>query len=233
MTSATLKGLGINYFTPVGITTDISHPEVMFIRCLGSLIILDVDNKERITLLDEIVSPPTAVQDFRVALSKTRMVLVAYPNLIYEYSLDHLYTYNMVVLVKVLSSQGMSIQPNADVEFSDMDSTVYINAYDPKQNKSVILVYRTGHSASYAYYSQIYLDKLYSKPGFEVEVSGFYVNYVSIAAGNQFHVYRVYRQPTLEIVESHLDFRFQIEAYNSANSLTSDPINVTVVNTNE
>jgi hypothetical protein len=139
----------------------------------------------------------------------------------------------MVVLVKVLSSQGMSIQPNADIEFSDVDSTVYINAYDPAQNKSVILVYRTGHSASYAYYSQIYLDKLYSRPGFEVEVSGMFVNFVSIVAGNQFLVYRVYRQPMLEIIESHLDFRFQIEAYNGASSLLSDPINVTVVNTNE
>lgn len=182
----------------------------MFIKCLGSLIILDVDNKEKIHLLDEIVSPPTAVQNFRVAVSKTRMVIVAYPNLIYEYSLEHIYTYNMVVLVKVLSSQGMSIQPNADIEFSDIDSTVYINAYDSAQNKSVILIYRTGHSASYAYYAQIYLDKLYSKPGFEIEVSGLFVNFVSIVAGNQFLVYRVYREPFLEIFESHLDFRFQV-----------------------
>jgi hypothetical protein len=83
VTSSTLKGFGINYFTPVGIVTDREHPEVMFIKCLGSLIILDVDNKEKIHLLDEIVSPPTAVQNFRVAVSKTRMVLVAYPNLIY------------------------------------------------------------------------------------------------------------------------------------------------------
>lgn len=46
-------------------------------------------------------------------------------------------------------------------------------------------------------------------------------------------VYRVYREPFLEIFESHQDFRFQIEAYNGASSLLSDPINVTVVNTNE
>lgn len=87
----------------------------------------------------------------------------------------------------------MSIQPDADVEFSDVDATVYINAYDSKQNKSVILIYRTQHAASYAYYSMIYLDKLYSRPGFEVEVSGTFVNYLSIVAGNNFLVYRVFK----------------------------------------
>lgn len=59
------------------------------------------------------------------------MVLVASPNFIYEYSLEHLYTYNMVVLVKMLSTQGMKIQPDADIEFSDFDGSVYVNAYDP------------------------------------------------------------------------------------------------------
>lgn len=87
ITSATLKGFKINYFTPMGIVTDREHPEVMFIKCLGSIIILDVDNKEKIHLLDEIVSPPTAVANYRVAVSKTRLVVVAYPDLIYEYSL--------------------------------------------------------------------------------------------------------------------------------------------------
>ena len=61
------------------------------------------------------------------------------------------------------------------------------------------MVYRTGHSASYAYYSMIRLDKLYSRPGFEVEVSGFMVNFLSIATGNQFLVYRIFTKPFLEI----------------------------------
>ena len=87
----------------------------MFIKCLGSLIILDVDNKERIHLLDEIVSPVTAKMDYNVAISRTRLVIVAAPDLIYEYSLEHIYTFNMVVLTKTLSTQGMLIQPNADI----------------------------------------------------------------------------------------------------------------------
>jgi hypothetical protein len=52
ITSSTLKAFNINYFTPIAVVTDNTHPEVMFIKCLGSLIILDVDNKEKIHLLD-------------------------------------------------------------------------------------------------------------------------------------------------------------------------------------
>ena len=83
----------------------------MFIKCLGSVLILDVDNKERIHLLDEIVSPPTAVNGFKISVSKTSMAIVAYPDLVYEYSLEHIYRYNMVVLRKVLNLHGRKIQP--------------------------------------------------------------------------------------------------------------------------
>jgi hypothetical protein len=161
------------------------------------------------------------------------MLLVAYPDLVYEYSLEHIYVHNMVVLNKVLSTQGMSIQPNADIEFSDYDSTVYINAFDPKKNVSVILVYRTSHPASFTYYTKIELDKLYSRPGFEVEVSGFFVNFLSIATSTNFTVYRVFTQPSLYVHENHDDFTFNLEAYNDVSTITSEQINVTVVNTNE
>jgi len=72
----------------------------------------------------------------------------------------------MVTLTKILPIYGYRIQPNADLEFSDYDSTVYVNAYDPNKNVSVILIYRTGRAASNTLYSTIYLDKLYSRPGF-------------------------------------------------------------------
>lgn len=79
---------------------------------------------------------------------------------------------------------GYRIQPGADIEFSDQEYMVYVNAYDPKVNVSVILVYRSGFPSSAVLYDTIYLDKLYSRPGFEVEVSGNYVDFVSIAAGD-------------------------------------------------
>ena len=52
ITQSTMKGMGVNYFTPEKVVTDALHPEVMFIQCLGSLIILDVDNKEKLHLMD-------------------------------------------------------------------------------------------------------------------------------------------------------------------------------------
>lgn len=228
-----MRGFKINYFTPLQVVTDAMHPEVMFIKCLGALIILDVDNKEKLTLLDEIIYDPTLVSNYNVAVNEKRLIISAYPDLVYEYSLEHLYTYNMVTLTKVLSTYGHKIQPNADIEFSDVDSTVYVNAYDPVKNVSVILVYRTGHAASNTFYTKIELDKLYSRPGFEVEVSGFFVNFLSVVTSDKFSVYRVFTQPSLQIQEGHDDFTFQIEAYNEASSFVTSAINVTVVNTNE
>jgi hypothetical protein len=112
---ATLKALGIRYFSPEKIVTDTQHPEVIFIQCLGSLIILDIDNKEKIHLLDEIVSIPTGIRNYQIAVSKTRLLIAAYPNHLYIYSLEHLYTYNMVSLLRTLSTYGMNLQPNADI----------------------------------------------------------------------------------------------------------------------
>lgn len=192
-----MKAFKINYFSPYEVVTDRMHPEVMFIKCLGALIILDVDNKEKLHLLDEIIYDPTLVSNYNVAVSRSRLIISAYPDLVYEYSLDHLYTYNMVTLTKVLSTYGCKIQPNADIEFSDVDSTVYINAYDPAKNVSVILVYRTGHAASNSYYTRIDLDKLYSRPGLEIEVSGFFVNFLSIITSDIFQVFRVFTHPFL------------------------------------
>jgi hypothetical protein len=166
ITYATLKAFGIRYFSPEGIVTDYQHPEVLFIKCQGSLIILDIDNKEKIHLLDEIISPATGVRNYQVALSRDRLLIAAYPNYLYEYSLEHIYTYNMVTLTKTLSTYGHNIQPNADIEFSDFDNTAYVNAIDPVKNVSVVLIYHMGVGASRALYAMIPLDKLYSRPGF-------------------------------------------------------------------
>jgi hypothetical protein len=89
-----------------------------------------------------------------------------------------------MLLTKTYPMYGYRIQPGADIEFSDQEYMVYVNAYDPKVNVSVILVYRSGFPSSAVLYDTIYLDKLYSRPGFEVEVSGNYVDFVSIAAGD-------------------------------------------------
>ncbi len=94
------------------------------------------------------------------------MLISAYPDHLYEYSLERLYTFNMVTLVKTLSTYGMTLQPNADTEFSDFDGTVYVNAVDPVKNVSVVMIYKLGLAASHALYATVTLDKLYSRPGF-------------------------------------------------------------------
>lgn len=118
--------------------------------------------------MDEIVSPATAVKNFQVALSKKRMLIAAYPNYLIEYSLEKLYTANQVSVVKTLSTYGMNIQPNADIEYSDFDSTAYVNAVDPVKNVSVVLIYHVGVAATHSLYATVTLDKLYSRPGFEI-----------------------------------------------------------------
>jgi len=54
---------------------------------LGSIVVVDVDNKKKLHLLDEIISPATKDMNFRVAVNKYRMVVVSPPNIIEEYSL--------------------------------------------------------------------------------------------------------------------------------------------------
>jgi hypothetical protein len=86
-----MKNLGIDYFSPQKIITDVEHPEVLFIKCLGSLVAVDVDNKAKLHLLDEIISPATKDPNFRVAVNKYRMVIACQPNIIEEYSLETIY----------------------------------------------------------------------------------------------------------------------------------------------
>lgn len=74
----------------------------------------------------------------------------------------------MVTLVKTLSTYNMTLQPSADIEFSDFDGTAYVNAVDPVKNVSVVMIYKLGLAASHALYAMVPLDKLYSRPGFEI-----------------------------------------------------------------
>lgn len=67
--------------------------------------------------------------------------------------------------IKRLPIYNYRIQPISDIEFSDFEDLIYINAVDPAQNISVILVYRTNKPASTALYTTIPLKKIYSRPG--------------------------------------------------------------------
>ena len=159
-----MKPLGVDYFSPQKLITDATHPEVLFIECLGSIVILDINNSEQMVLLDEIVSPDTLNKFYRIAVNYKRMIFVSDPDIIYEYSLEDLYSKNKVVFIKKLPLYHYSIQSISDIDFSSIEDTVYINAVDPIKNVSVILVYRTRMPAATSLYDTIHLDRLYTRP---------------------------------------------------------------------
>lgn len=72
----------MTYFAPEQIITDASHPEVLFLKCRGSILILDIDNKENLIVLDEIVSSATMNAFYRIAVNRRRMVVVSDPDII-------------------------------------------------------------------------------------------------------------------------------------------------------
>lgn len=210
--------------------TDHNHPEVLFIRCRGSIIILDIDNWERIVKLDEIVSDATSSMHYRIAVNKNKLVVVSDPDTINIYSLEHIYRANQVVFERSLPLYGYHFQATSEVEFSDFNDMVYVNAVDSAKNVSVILVYRTNLPSALALYAQITLDKLYSRPGLEIEVSGFFVDYLSIKTGDGFTVHRVFEIPQAVIENVHEDFKFQLSFKNSKSELYSYQLGITAVN---
>lgn len=142
------------------------HPEVLFIKCRGSLLILDVDNKEDVKVLDEIVSAESTMSQFyRLAVNKDKLIIVAQPDIIDLYTLDHMYIKNEVKYVKRLPLYGYKIQAISDIEYSDANDLIYVNAVDTETNKSIILIYRTNFPAATSLYATIPLRKLYSRPG--------------------------------------------------------------------
>lgn len=70
--------------------------------------------------------------------------------------------------MKRLPLYGHEIQAISDIEFSDVDHLVYINAVDKARNASTVLIYRTNRPAAAALYATIPLRKLYSRPGLEI-----------------------------------------------------------------
>jgi hypothetical protein len=86
-----MRRLGVEYFAPRRIRTTRVHPEVIFIECLDSIIILDVDNKANILLLKELISTATADRSFKIAINAEYLVIVALPDRIEEYRMVDLY----------------------------------------------------------------------------------------------------------------------------------------------
>lgn len=77
-----------------------------------------------------------------VAVNHDRMMIVSEPDSIEIYSLEKMYKKKMIYL-KNLPLYNYEVPIGSDIEFSDVDPLVYVNARDPVANKSVVLIYNT------------------------------------------------------------------------------------------
>jgi hypothetical protein len=85
--SSTIRALGIKYFGPEKLTVNAAHADILFIKCRGSIIILDIGNKNKILLLDEIISAGTNNSFSRITVSEKRLIVVSDPDIVEVYSL--------------------------------------------------------------------------------------------------------------------------------------------------
>ena len=67
-------------------------------------------------------------------------------------------------MLKKLPLYGYEVPISSDIEFSDADPVVYVNARDPAVNISVILIYNTLESTASSLYGVIPLDAYYTRP---------------------------------------------------------------------
>jgi len=55
---------------------------------------VDIDNKENLIVLDQIIATSTQNSFYRIAVNRRRLVIVSDPDIIDEYTLEHLYIKN-------------------------------------------------------------------------------------------------------------------------------------------
>jgi hypothetical protein len=228
--SKALKPLGIDYFAPLQLVTSRWHPEVLFIKCLGSVIILDVDNRDRLILLDELYSHAILKYDYKLAVNQRILVVVAAPDVIEEYSIENIYANRQVKYLKSLYLYNYTIPTDFDIEFSDVGDLFYINTVDGATNLTTVLIFRTGAFSVSSLYDVINMPGLYSHKNLEIEVSGYFVDFVSIIASGAFYVYKQFEIPFLVLEDGMNDYQFYLHFTNHETSQNISLVSVKVAN---
>jgi hypothetical protein len=144
----TLRPFGVQYFGPQQLITDAAHPEVLFIRCKGEVIVLDIDNQNKMVLLREIKYSVTMNYFYRVAVNRRHLTIISDPDIVDLFSLDRIYTRHQDMAAKMLPLYGYTIQQTSEIEFSDFDTLIYVSAVHPVFKTSAVLVYRTDRPAA-------------------------------------------------------------------------------------
>lgn len=194
ITASVLRPLGVSYFAPRRVRTTREHPEVLFIECLDSVLILDVDNQDRISLLKELMTDGTQKGEFELAVNKNYLVIVSLPSLIEEYRMVNLYKGSISLHKKLPLYDYMLIRP-LDLEFNDIGNLFFITAADLRNNKSVVMVYRLGNTLVNSLYDIIQVDG--GRGDIELEVSGGVVNFVTIVKDGKFKMVKEYEHPSM------------------------------------
>ena len=185
--SHTLANLNVKYFNPLDIVVSRFHPEVLFINCLGTLVIIDIDNHENMILLSEIsTSRAVATEGYQVAVHDDELLLIAAPDIIEEYSIKNIYALRTVTYMKKLNLYQYKMDVDFDVEYSDHNRLFYVTAIDGNTNHTTILIYKTGSPLVNSLYDVINLNATYNHKNLFIEVCGFHLDYVNILTQNSF-----------------------------------------------
>ena len=146
-----------------------------------------------------------------MAITRGNLVLINPPNTIEEYNLQELYTRKVTHRTKYYSLFNYTIPDKFDCDFSDEGDLLYITAVDknlPAEKNSVILVYRSNVPAVAALYDVFHIEGKYED--MLIDVTGTFVDYVSVTMGSILMMFRQYAVPLLVFEDTWNDFEFNI-----------------------
>jgi len=194
------------------------------------VVILDVDNRDNLILLNELYSQAILDYAYKLAVNERFLVVIAAPNIIEEYTIENIYQERKVRFFKSLYLYNYTIPTDYDVEFSDVGDLFYINTVDGATNLTTVLIFRTGSFAVSSLYDVINIPGLYSHKNLEIEVSGYFVDFVSIIASGAFYVYKQFEDPFLVMEDGMDDYQFYLHFTNSDTSQNISLVSVKVAN---
>jgi hypothetical protein len=159
------------------------------------VVIIDIFSSTNIRLLKELSSDATESQNFKIALNKNYIVIVSPPDIIEEYRMFDLSS-GVIKYHKNLPIYNYWINRAFDLEFNDKGNLFYLTGRDKIiYSQSVVLVYRLGTTYVNSLYDVIFV------PGtggdFELEVSGGYVDFVTIVQERNLMTLKEYEYPVM------------------------------------
>ena len=212
--TAMMKRLDVRYFAPLQVEVSDSHPYVLFIQNMDSVIIVDF-SLSGLKLLGQINSPATkelGYNGWKMSINRESLVIVNAPDIIEEYTLRYLYD-RRVIATRKYPLYNYTIPEKFDLDFSDNGDLIFITAQDKNTNEGKVLVYRAGYPTVMAFYDVFDMPGKYEDT--IIEATGYFVDYVVMATGSKLSVFRQFAFPMLIIYDTFEDFTFNITYRNN------------------